>query len=318
MGTGDIEGPLQPALPVETTSLTQSASDKETMLHSPELAAFEALLEAPDEKFAGAAFSPLESAALGLLAGLRGAEAALPFIQMRRQDARFAFDAARRAKTEQLGGLFNMAQIAETNRRFEATQEQQIRVVKLQQSGALERAELAARGRLQLRPIPPNTALDLGSAIEAASDARGFVRRFMEAGQPGVFPLNAVLPPFTEAQQEVAADLQATTGPIKTKLIGSARSAAELADIANFLPNFGDRDSTIRIGMTTVATKTIAAVRTQIQALRMTGHDTQGLEQILRERGFSGPEVIAPPTPTPPGLTVDTSMVLADELEGAF
>jgi hypothetical protein len=117
---------------------------------TPELGAFKALLEAPAPQFQKAAFSPMEAAALGLLAGLRGVEATLPFIEQRRADARLVYDQARTARAEKLGGLFNLAQIAEQNRRQTDVQAHQIRLEKMRQEGALERAK--ASGTLHYPP----------------------------------------------------------------------------------------------------------------------------------------------------------------------
>jgi hypothetical protein len=144
-----------------------------------EIGMFKALLEAPAPEFQKAAFSPTENLFLGLLAGLRGYEATLPFIEQRREDARIVYEQARHARAEKLGGLFNLAQVAESNRRMKEQQAHQTRLEKMRQKGAVERAGLMAGMR-----FPPGYAAaqkerrDLVNLRSAVRRARGIVDKF--------------------------------------------------------------------------------------------------------------------------------------------
>lgn len=307
--------------PFDPAAFLQAAED------TPELAAFKAALDAPAPVFQKIGFNPAEQIALGFLAGLRGTEAIQPIIERRRQDARDAYALARDARAEKLGGLFQSAQAAEQarGRRFsQAVQLKQLefegrRVATTEQTAAataaFRRAQAARAGAGQI--LPANVTSDFGAAINAANRARKFLADFRAAGKPGgpLVTLGGNVA-FTEAQQRVRADLQATTNEIKRDLLGAARTLPELADVSGFLGSFGDRDSTIEISMETITKQTISRTRAQLAALKSTGWDTSGIEAQLINSGYSGLDVAAPLIPTPPGLTFDPTFSLMEEEGG--
>jgi len=320
--SGLLQGPSAPpaSLPDPLSPFLQATET------SPELAAFKALLEAPAPVFQKAGFTMAERVALGFLAGLRGIEAVEPIIEARRQEARAVYQDARMARAERLEGLYRVAELTrqqgmETHARGVEAQRlgfEERRVATGEKSAAsIEALRQAQMGRAALgRPLPAATVTDLGKAIGVASEARRFVRGFKDAGQPGgpISTLGGNVA-FTTAQQVMRADLQGTTGRMKTDLIGSARTLTELQDISCFLPSFGDRDSTIIIGMNTVAQHSIAAVRAKIASLKAAGFDTSGQEALLEKAGYTGIEVAAPLMPLPPGLSYDPTFSLMEEQE---
>lgn len=305
---------------------------------SPELAAFKAALDAPAPIFQGLAFNRAEKAALGFLAGLRGPEAVLPIIEMRRRDAAQVYEAARQNRAERLEGLYRAAQMGEEQRRFSTTQARadadraesqrrfeidrqfEERRTKATEESARSTAAMRdamLKARTSARPIPANAAMDIGQAINAARRVRDTYDKFIASGQPGGAIPSAfgLLPPMTQAQGDFAADLQITTNEVKKDLLGASRTMTELKDVSAFLPNYGDRDFTVRTGLRRTASASLAAVRAKIGALRSAGFDTSGLEEQLRAAGFAGADAgwSGPIQPLPPGVQFDPLWGVIDD-----
>ncbi len=258
---------------------------------------------------------------LGLLAGLRGTEATLPIIEMRRRDARDVYSRARDVRAERLSGLFQAASLAEQQKRVRFSQNIATKRLGLAERTTLVREDLARQkkaGALGGRGLPAGVvAKDIGAALGIIKLAQDTRRNFLAAGQPGgmIPTLGGLLPPIGRAQQAFAAELQFATNEIKRISLGAARTITELKDISAFAPSFGDRDSTVDIGLKKIADGTLLAVRTKIAALGAAGFDVRGLNQLLIDGGYSGAEVVPSLIPALPAhLSLDSREVLIDEL----
>jgi hypothetical protein len=289
---------------------------------TPELAAFKALLEAPAPTFEKAAFSTMERAMLGLLAGLRGTEATLPIIEMRRQDARRVYQSAREVRAERLSGLFQAASIAEQQKTTRFAQRmagrrdiRQERLVDVAEEGLALRQKAAGP---QLQLLSSKVIGDFAAVIGATAQVRDFELKFIREGMPGGKGVG-LIPTFlrSDLQKETAADLQAIQQPILATYLGAVRSIPELEGISSFVAPFGSSDKEILVSVRAIQRTGLSAIRTEIRARKLAGFDTSGIEQLMFENGFSGAGVQPSLIPTlPPHLGLDQGEVLADE--GAF
>ncbi len=320
--------PVAPGVPPQDPQAAPAQDPDEALVpflgqaeQTPELAAFKALLEAPAPVFEKAAFSEMQRGMLGLLAGLRGIEATLPIIEMRRRDARDVYNSAREVRAERLSGLFQAASLAEQQKsqRFAqrvatergARQERTVRVAE----GGLALRQRAANAPPQLRLISPTQLVDFGTAINAAAQIRDFEEKFIREGMPGGLGAG-LLPNFLRSslQKETAADLQAIQQPLLSELLGAVRTIPELKGVDAFISPFGSRDEDILVSIRAMKRSTLSAVRSEIKSLKLSGFDTTGVEQLLFEKGFSGAEVQPSLIPTIPAhLSYDPGEVVADE-----
>lgn len=137
---------------------------------SADIAALRAALATPVPSRRKPRFDRVEGIVLSFLAGLRGVEAALPFIQMRERQADVEFESALTERRERISGLAGLAQITEQSR---ARREMM----------AMRRATQEWTRRLQMHRIENDlwnrqirvAHLDLARAADARAEAR-FVR----------------------------------------------------------------------------------------------------------------------------------------------
>lgn len=116
----DSEPP--PVLRAEGAAAAEAGEPSETSAFmpegSPELDELRRLMAEPEPKYRGRKqqFNKIEGIALAFLTGLKGIQAALPFIEMREREARFEFESEVQARRERIAGMTALTQIAESVR----------------------------------------------------------------------------------------------------------------------------------------------------------------------------------------------------------
>lgn len=178
---------------------------------TPEMAAFKAALEAPAPVFQKVGFTVAERVALGFLAGLKGIDAVMPVIEMRRREVADVYQKAVEARAERLQGLMQLGQMstqareaartnaeqeraagferekfAEEKRQFGVTSKERAREFDLrQQELAEQRALRAQMGRQPTLPAMKEYT-EVNAVLESTARVRHLIKQLGAGGQPAM------------------------------------------------------------------------------------------------------------------------------------
>lgn len=319
-GIGQVEPGIEEAPP---TDRHRAEADL-----TPEIAAFRAAIDAPAPQFAGLGFTGLERMALGIVAGMRGLNAVLPYIESRRRDAQFAFNAARENRAIKIREAEAAVNVAERQRTFEESKhrfdvqqdlderrfdlaemtfEQRERFAEMRdattrrgQDLMFKARSMAAKARLdrlqQGRSITATQQGRLAKLYRSKAALNNIVDLILQAN-PGVERLEDADIPGTPLlfgaavpgkQQQFKAAYQRATTALRRELFGAAQTHLELKGSDAFIANFGSLNSTMVNGILQIEQDINSAFLGQLRTMTAGGFDTELLELDAEDFGFFG------------------------------